>query len=105
MAGGAELNTSFGAISFANVSGYVRCTSSNGRVSGRRTTGDVYVKTTFGEVALEEIGGGVEVDDSNGGINVRDIKGKASFNTSFRRIEAAGCRRVFVQRPAMAASP
>jgi hypothetical protein len=91
--GSATLTGSFGAINFMNVTGYVKCNSSNGKVKGGPTGSDAFVKTTFGEVSIEQIGGAVTVENSNGNIGAKEIKGKAEFNTSFGSIEASGLRK------------
>ena len=74
VAGRADIETSFDAISLDDVTGEARVRSEHGKVRLVSIKGPVSVENKFGSLELEDVQGPVEFALENGGANVKDAR-------------------------------
>lgn len=86
----ADLETSGGSVSVADLNGDVRSTTSGGSLSFGNIDGLIRGRTSGGSIEVESCVGDVDVATSGGGIRLGQVKGEVRAATSGGSIEVAG---------------
>lgn len=71
-----------------------RVTTSNGKLTLRRTHGDTTVETSNGKIEIEDVVGNINASTSNGAIEISQVDGFVSAETSNGAIEVEGAKGV-----------